>query len=100
MSKKIRKFYISIILFISVFSLSYSQKTVPLSSYIYGITVDDSWDGKIKTEQIIEAIKAMSIKPTVRIVMSKDVSPKEYKELFQKYIKLLILWLLPLILMK
>ena len=81
---KIKKFYILVILFISVFSLSYGQKTVPLSSYIYGITVDDSWQGKIKTEQIIEAIKAMSVKPTVRIVMSKDISPQEYKELFSK----------------
>lgn len=81
---KIKKFYILVILFISVFSLSYGQKTIPLSSYIYGITVDDSWQGKIKTEQIIEAIKAMSVKPTVRIVMSKDISPQEYKELFSK----------------
>lgn len=51
---------------------------------IYGITVDDSWTGEGKLKQILEAIKAMPVKPTVRIVMSDKISPKEYVHLFRE----------------
>jgi hypothetical protein len=51
---------------------------------VYGITVDDSWSGETKLNQILDAIKAMPVKPTVRIVMSDKISPQEYVPLFQK----------------
>ena len=51
---------------------------------IYGITVDDSWTGKDKLEQIVKAIKAMSVKPTVRIVMTDKISPEAYITTFSE----------------
>lgn len=84
-----KNYHLFIILsFIFTLSFSYgltkTKKTVPLSSYIYGITVDDSWNGKTKMQHIITAIKAMDVKPTVRIVMSKEISPEKYKKLFEE----------------
>ncbi|MDO5089410.1 MAG: hypothetical protein Q4D53_06450 [Leptotrichiaceae bacterium] len=82
------RYLFMILYFISIFTLSHgftkAKKNIPLSSYIYGITVDDSWEGKIKTEEIIAAIKAMDVKPTVRIVMSKETPPEKYRKLFEK----------------
>lgn len=51
---------------------------------IYGITVDDSWYESLDTEQVVDAIRDMPVKPTVRIVMSNEISPREYKQLFMK----------------
>lgn len=50
---------------------------------LHGITVDDSWKSKEKLAQIVAAIKAMSVKPTVRIVMSDKITPKEYVTIFK-----------------
>lgn len=51
---------------------------------LYGITVDDSWDETAaKKAQIIEAIKAMAVKPTVRIVMTDDRKASSYASLFK-----------------
>lgn len=51
---------------------------------IYGITVDDSWYESIDRSQVVDAIRNMPVKPTVRIVMSNTISPKEYKKLFME----------------
>ena len=51
---------------------------------IYGITVSDSWSGEDTLQLIVNAIKAMSIKPTVRIVMSEKNAPKDYERIFAK----------------
>ncbi|WP_428770866.1 hypothetical protein V1L52_03220 [Treponema sp. HNW] len=52
--------------------------------YIYGITVDDSWYEQVKLSHIIEGIKDMPVKPTVRIVMSKNTDMEEYRFLFER----------------
>ena len=54
------------------------------SKPIYGITVSDGWSGDDTLQLIVNAIKAMSVKPTVRIVMSERIAPKEYVNTFEK----------------
>ncbi|EHJ51539.1 hypothetical protein [Streptococcus macacae] len=61
-----------------------SSNAIKSHQKLYGVTVDDSWYGKVKTADIVAALKAMPVKPTVRIVMSKDRSAKAYQPLFQK----------------
>lgn len=53
-------------------------------SRIYGITVDDCWYDEIGTDELIEAIRGMPEKPTVRIVMSKEYDAEEYESLFSE----------------
>lgn len=52
--------------------------------FIYGITIDDSWENEVSVDEILDAISAMYVKPTVRIVMSYEVSAAEYTDLFEK----------------
>ena len=59
------------------------KPNTPTNAYLYGITIDDSWDKtKVTVQQIVSAIKAMPVKPTVRIVMSKGTAIANYKPLF------------------
>lgn len=53
------------------------------SRMLYGLTIDDSWEGARKLADIIEAIQRLPARPTVRIVMSKDRSPQSYRGLFK-----------------
>ena len=63
-----------------------TESTTPVNreipSPMYGITVDDGWGGTEKLAQIVDAIKAMAVKPTVRIVMSNKIASKEYIPIF------------------
>lgn len=52
--------------------------------WIYGITVDDSWYESLDAGQVLDAIRGMPVKPTVRIVMSDEISPEKYKKLFMQ----------------
>lgn len=51
---------------------------------MYGITVDDSWYESLDTEQVLDAIRDMPVKPTVRIVMSNEIPPQKYRQLFME----------------
>jgi hypothetical protein len=51
---------------------------------IYGITVSDGWSGDDTLQQIIKAISAMSVKPTVRVVMSDKIAPEDYVKIFKE----------------
>ena len=64
-----------------LFSAAAAAKTAP-EDLIFGVTVDDSWYGEIGTEAILAAIRAMPVRPTVRIVMTDDLPVGEYVELF------------------
>ena len=55
-----------------------------MERWIYGITVDDCWYDDVETEAVIAAIRDMPVKPTVRIVMSKEISAEDYEELFSQ----------------
>ncbi|WP_067143229.1 hypothetical protein [Oceanivirga salmonicida] len=54
------------------------------NDFIYGITINDSYDENIEIDEIVNAIKDMPVVPTVRIVMSYDIEPEEYLEVFKK----------------
>ena len=53
------------------------------SHMLYGLTIDDSWEGTRKLADIVEALQRLPARPTVRIVMSKDRSPQRYRGLFK-----------------
>lgn len=54
------------------------------SEQIYGLTVDDSWYETVSLRDIVSSLKKFRVKPTVRIVMSGDIHPEEYVELFKE----------------
>lgn len=77
---------LSILVFIGIFvsKVRLTKTTLKKDTQLYGVTIDDSWYDRTKMTDIIAALKAMPVKPTVRIVMSKDSSPKSYVNLFRK----------------
>ena len=94
-------FYLFIFYFFFNFSSNLLATEIKTQEKLYGITIDDSWYDDVKIENIIEGIKNLPIKPVVRIVMSKDVKPKDYVSLFKKVHKVAyILWHNLLILLK
>ena len=58
--------------------------------FIWGVTIDDGWyeDAQdasgAKLQSIVRALQALPVKPTVRVVMSKEISPREYEPLFRR----------------
>lgn len=60
------------------------------SDFIWGVTIDDGWyeDAQdasgAKLQSIVRALQALPAKPTVRVVMSKEISPREYEPLFRR----------------
>jgi hypothetical protein len=83
---KIKKIYIFLLIcIIAVFIIIFKLhcKLIPTEK-IYGLTVDDSWYEDISLEEIVTSLKDLKVKPTVRIVMSKDMAPGEYIEIFNK----------------
>lgn len=72
-----------------------NQHVFKQNQWIHGITVDDSWYDSIDIEQVVEAIRAMPVKPTVRVVMSDDRTPAEYRELFSKLREVAFIMALP-----
>ena len=77
-------FYSLIICFLFNFSLNLFSSEIRIQKKLYGITIDDGWYDEVKTEDIIEGIKKLPVKPTVRIVMSKDIKAKDYVSLFKE----------------
>lgn len=58
--------------------------SVEMDQWLYGITVDDCWYDDVETKAIIAAIRDMPVKPTVRIVMSKEIPAVDYESLFSQ----------------
>lgn len=58
--------------------------SVEMDQWLYGITVDDCWYDDVETKAVIAAIRDMSVKPTVRIVMSKEIPAADYESLFSQ----------------
>lgn len=50
---------------------------------IYGLTIDDCWYDTIALEDVLEGLERLQVRPTVRIVMSREIEPGEYIELFR-----------------
>ena len=57
---------------------------VEMERWVYGITVDDCWYDGVETEAVIAAIRDIPVKPTARIVMSKEISAEDYEDLFSQ----------------
>ena len=76
--------YLFIICFFFNFSSNLLATEIKIQEKLYGITIDDSWYDDVKIEDIIDGIKNLPIKPVVRIVMSKDIKPKDYISLFSE----------------
>lgn len=82
-------FCVAVVCFVFFAFLAHSQffrgwKKGKSGEFLYGITVDDSWEERVSTDQVVDAIREMPMKPTVRIVMSADVPPSEYRTLFSE----------------
>lgn len=77
-------FSLLIICFLFNFSLNLFSTEIKISKKLYGFIIDDSWYDEVKIEDIIEGIKNLPEKPTVRIVMSKDIKAKDYVSLFKE----------------
>ena len=58
------------------------QHTSP-SRMLYGLTIDDSWEGTKRLADIVQALQRLPARPTVRIVLSKNRSPQSYRGLFK-----------------
>lgn len=50
---------------------------------IYGLTIDDAWYDEVVLEDVVGGLENLECRPTVRIVMSGEIEPKDYVELFQ-----------------
>ena len=77
-------FYLFVFYFFFNFSSNLLATEIKIQEKLYGITIDDSWYDDVKIEDIIDGIKNLPIKPVVRIVMSKDIKPKDYISLFSE----------------
>lgn len=66
------------------YMVSNVQKARSIDQWMYGITIDDTWYERVSVHEIVDAIKNMPVKPTVRVVMSFDRSPSTYATLFKE----------------
>ncbi|MGT2929374.1 hypothetical protein ACVR1G_03895 [Streptococcus dentasini] len=73
-----------LLLVLGALLLSFSSVTKGSEQPIYGVTIDDTWEGEVTTDAIVQALEDMPVRPTVRIVMSKEKSPRSYVSLFKK----------------
>lgn len=78
--------WLTLIVLILVGTLSFlSQSQIPQEKPIlYGVTVDDSWYEDTDRTTVITALQQLPQRPTVRIVMSGDRTPKDYQTLFKE----------------
>lgn len=86
-SPRILRFLRLVVFYICLLGLYLPAASADLSSAgqeerIFGVTVDDSWYGEVETDAIVEALRAMPVRPAVRIVMSNELQASEYRELF------------------
>ena len=83
---RVKRIYIFLVVFIfAVFIIIFQSQCIFIKpEKLYGLTVDDSWYEDVSIDEIVLSLKKFKVKPTVRIVMSKDTSPKKYVEIFSK----------------
>ncbi len=70
---------ILIFLLLSFYACSKAKET----KEIFGLTIDDVWYEETALEDVLEGLNNLEVRPTVRIVMSREIEPKEYVELFK-----------------
>lgn len=54
-----------------------------IKNKIFGLTIDDAWEDEIALKDVVEGLKNLKERPTVRIVMSREKEPAEYVEMFK-----------------
>ncbi|NLL61694.1 MAG: hypothetical protein GX240_02785 [Candidatus Atribacteria bacterium] len=59
------------------------KKSTREHEQIYGLTIDDAWYDNIELKDVIEGLKNLEVRPTVRMVMSREIEPAEYVKLFR-----------------
>lgn len=64
-------------------NMKISKRKIIEHEQIFGLTIDDSWYYDIELQDVIEGLKNLDIRPTVRIVMSDETNPEDYVNLFR-----------------
>ncbi|MFC2477046.1 MAG: hypothetical protein ACFNTU_06105, partial [Catonella sp.] len=70
-----------VVFVISSFTVVVGAQT---NNKIYGLTIDDGWYDDVSLKEVVSSLKKLKIRPTARIVMSKDTEPKEYVKMFRE----------------
>ena len=79
---------VSFVLVLAVLVISLCQcdsvnRSTPEAEQIFGLTIDDVWYDDIALEDILDGLKNLDVRPTVRIVMSSEIEPVDYINLFK-----------------
>lgn len=72
-----------ILLVVSFHGCDTVKRSAKINEQIFGLTIDDSWYDEIVLEDLIEGLKNLEVRPTVRIVMSREIAPGDYLNLFK-----------------
>ncbi len=59
------------------------HKDLNKTEMIFGLTVDDGWYDDISLREVVEGLKNMNVRPTVRIVMTSEINLREYVKIFE-----------------
>ena len=79
---------VSFVLVLAVLAISLCQcdsvnRSTPEAEQIFGLTIDDVWYDDIALEYVLDGLKNLDVRPTVRIVMSSEIEPVDYINLFK-----------------
>lgn len=66
---------------------SHTKKNIKAHTKMYGLTIDDAWYDDTDLKDVAGGLKNLKVRPTVRIVMSREKAPGEYVKLFQTVAK-------------
>ena len=71
------------ILVISLCQCDSMNRSTPEAERIFGLTIDDVWYDDIALEDVLDGLKNLEVRPMVRIVMSSEIEPVDYINLFK-----------------
>ena len=71
------------VLIISLCQCDSMNRSTPEAEQIFGLTIDDVWYDDIALEYVLDGLKNLDVRPTVRIVMSSEIEPVDYINLFK-----------------
>lgn len=79
---------VSFVLVLAVLVISLCQcdsvnRSTPEAEQIFGLTIDDVWYDDIALEDVLDGLKNLEVRPMVRIVMSSEIEPVDYINLFK-----------------
>ncbi|HOH92323.1 MAG TPA: hypothetical protein PK791_03050 [Anaerolineaceae bacterium] len=59
------------------------NRSTPEAEQFFGLTIDDVWYDDIALEDVLDGLKNLEVRPMVRIVMSSEIEPVDYINLFK-----------------